>query len=526
MESKLAEKSIKGKSMVEGKPSKVSARFFKESEVVSGEPKDDCSEDFSGDVEEKTIVNNDNEMFKPMSDDEKLNEFKETISKKGFNAAVKYMMERVKAEEQIIEVSYTLKCFSDEGALALFQAVKAVTGNCDLTATEGMSGDTVPELIDVKLPDGNSVKIPWGRVALPSFDNESYLEMDYSECDSELNVTGTIKMKFEPQVKAIIDEATRILINSSIYKGQAISIEFNEDGDAKEPEFLDLSNIDENKILLSAVAKEGLMPIMARIKHTERCVEEGLDLKYGAIMEGSYGTGKTLLAFMIGKIAVRHGWTFVYLKDCTHLSKTLIIAENYAKTIKGCIVFAEDIDQTVRGDRNAHMQRILNTIDGGDTKQKSIISIFTTNHIELIEPTFMRGKRIGGLISLGPLDGDTALEFIQKFVVNEKGDCLMGNKYDEMSEAAKSLVGIVPAFASEIIDKAKAFMISRGGNTISANDIKGAANSYKRQMEYATLKKRDMEDGQLIKAINYILYCGIKGQKPGPFDVETKPESI
>jgi len=94
---------------------------------------------------------------------------------------------------------------------------------------------------------------------------------------------------------------------------------------------------------------------------------------------------------------------------------------------------------------------------------------------------------------------------------------------EDIKEAAKYLVGIVPAFASEIIDKAKAFMISRGGNKISPSDIRGAANSYKRQMELANLKKHDVKDGQLIKALNYLLYCGIRGKKPNQFDINGEP---
>lgn len=467
----------------------------------------------------KTIK--EHKLFKPMSESEKLDKFMAMVEENGFNKAVKSMMEHVKAEEQIIEVKYVLKCFSDEGALALFQAVKNVTGICDLTKTQEASGEKVPELIDIELPDGTNVKIPWGCVALPNFDDESYLEMDYNSYNIELTVTGRIKMKFEDEVKSIIDEANRILETESIYKGHAISLEFYDDI-AREPKFIDLSNIDENKILISSVAREGLTPILARIQHTEKCIDEGLDLKYSAIMEGQYGTGKTLLAFMIGKIAIRHGWTFIYLKDCRYIAKTLKIAENYAKTDRGCIVFAEDIDQTIRGERDSHMQEILNIIDGGDTKQKPIISIFTTNHIELIEPTFIRGKRIGGLISLGQLDEETSIEFIEKFVINENGYSLMENEED-IKEAAKYLVGIVPAFASEIIDKAKAFMISRGGNKISPSDIRGAANSYKRQMELANLKKHDVKDGQLIKALNYLLYCGIRGKKPNQFDINGEP---
>lgn len=463
----------------------------------------------------KPQVSNDYDPVKIMSDDEKLAKLLCNIDDDGFNKAIRGMYNHVIKEEQIIEVNYSLNCFADEGAYALFQAVKKVTGNYDLTATQQESGDGLPELIDIKLPNNKSIKIPWGRVALPSFDEESYLDMDYNSSTVTLIVTGTIKLKFEPEVKSIIEEAEKILRENSIYKGQAISIDFiNEE--PNEPSFLDLTTVDKDKILLSSRAEEGLKPVMARIQHTERCLKEGLDLKYGALMEGTYGTGKTLMGFMIGKIATENGWTFIYLKDCHHLAKTLRIADNYSKTTKGCIVFTEDIDQTLRGDRDFHMQEILNTIDGGDTKQKPIISIFTTNHIELIEPTFMRGKRIGGLISLGPLDDETSVQFIEKFVTNEKNECLMADK-DEIKKAGKSLVGIVPAFASEIIDKAKAFMISRGGDKIKVVDIEDAANSYKHQMKHAKLKKYSDTENDLAKAMNYIITAAANSKKVGYF---------
>lgn len=457
------------------------------------------------------------------SDEDKMREFVTLVKVDGFNKAVKSMNEKVKVEEQVIEVEYKLKCFADEGAVALFQAVKNITGRVDLNPSPDMSGDNPPEIIDVNLPNGESIKIPWGVVSLPSFDEDSYLEIEHNCYENILTVTGTIKMKFEPEVKNIINEAQRLLDNHSIYKGQAITLEFNSDC-PKEPIFLSLNNIDEKKILISDEAKEGLLPILARIKYTEKCIKEGLDLKYGAIMEGTYGTGKTLTAFLIGKIATENGWTFIYLKDCKYLAKTLEIAENYAKTQKGCVVFAEDIDQTIRGSRDSHMQRILNTLDGGDTKQKPIISIFTTNHIELIEPTFLRGKRIGGLISLGALTEKTAKQFIEMFVTNENGDCLMTSN-EEIENAAKALVGIVPAFASEIVDKSKAFMISRGGDVISAVDIELAANSYRRQMEHAKMKEVSEEQG-VIAAINYLLTAGFRGKTDALFDPSGKIKSI
>lgn len=34
------------------------------------------------------------------------------------------------------------------------------------------------------------------------------------------------------------------------------------------------------------------------------CLEKGIPLKFGALLEGGYGTGKTLLAFKLAKKAV------------------------------------------------------------------------------------------------------------------------------------------------------------------------------------------------------------------------------
>lgn len=69
-------------------------------------------------------------------------------------------------------------------------------------------------------------------------------------------------------------------------------------------------------------------------------------------------------------------------------------------------------------------------------------------------------------------------------------------------------------------------MISRNGIKIKPIDIKNAANSYKHQMEYAKLKVRDVEDGQLTKALNYLMNCAVKGAKPGPFDVDEPTKSL
>jgi len=432
-----------------------------------------------------------------------LEELNVLIEEHGFDKGLRILNDKVNSQEQIIRINYKLKAFQNEGTYAVYQAVTKVIGFFDMATVRGASGDNAPEMITVTKPDGSSIDIPYGRINLPTFDENSYIELDYN-WDGKLTITANIRKKYEKQVRAIFTEAQYFLDNESIYKGQAISLTFEDEDEPNEPEYVNLSNIDESKILISKEVADSLIPIRSRIENTDVCVANGLDLKFGALMEGPYGTGKTLIAFMIAKIAMRNGWTFIYLKDCNYIARTLKIAENYTRGegSKGVIVFAEDIDQAVRGERDGKIQDIVNTLDGGDTKGFPIMSIFTTNHIELIESTFMRGKRIGTLISLGGLDETTALNFIKQLVVDGEGNSLLED--DDYSEAATALVGIVPAFASEVIDKAKAYMIHRGSNKISNSDIVLAAESYKRQMEFAQCVEKENPPTNLIDAMKIL----------------------
>lgn len=440
-----------------------------------------------------------------------LEELNVLIEEHGFDKGLRILNDKVNSQEQIIKINYKLKCFQNEGTYAVYQAVTKVIGFFDMATVRGASGDQAPEMVNIKKPDGTTIDVPFGRINLPTFDEQSYIELEY-DWDGKLTITANIRKKYEEQVRAIFTEAQNYLDNESIYKGQAIVLEFDDD-EAEEPEYLNLDNIDESKILLSRIASDSLVPIVSRLEHTDACIANGLDLKFGALMEGPYGTGKTLIAFMLGKIATRNGWTFIYLKDCNYTGKALKIAENYTRgNSKGVVLFAEDIDQALRGERDGKMQDILNTLDGGDTKGLPIISIFTTNHIELIESTFMRGKRIGTLISLTGLDEETALKFINNLVVDKEGNSLLEDS--DYTEASKALVGIVPAFASEVIDKAKAYMVHRGSNKISNEDIILAAESYKRQMEFAKCQEKENPPSNLIEAMKIFgeHMFGLKGK--------------
>ena len=186
--------------------------------------------------------------------------------------------------------------------------------------------------------------------------------------------------------------------------------------------------------------------------------------------------------------AIKNGWVFIYLKDPTLLAQTLRLSKNIDRNGKGVFVFVEDIDQVTAKKRDAALQDILNTLDGGDTKDMNVITLFTTNHIESIEPTFLRGKRIGSVISLGYLDSKTAERFLRE---SFKGKYTLE---DDLSEICKYVENknIAPAFMAEIIESIKSNMIFDESVEVKISYIKASVDSYIRQVEL-TQKKSDME---------------------------------
>lgn len=150
------------------------------------------------------------------------------------------------------------------------------------------------------------------------------------------------------------------------------------------------------------------------------------------------------------------------------------------------------------------MQDILNTLDGGDTKGMNVISLFTTNHIELIEPTFLRGKRIGSIISLGSLDRKTADEFIRRSFEKE---CYA--IHDDLTEVCEMVekAHIVPAFMAEIIESVKSNMILDNECEVKADYLKYAIKAYEHQVQLAQTKNMSKTVEQTFVEAAQQLFC-------------------
>lgn len=396
-----------------------------------------------------------------------------------------YVENEIKQSKVMATFNYNFPCFKNDGVFQLNRAIQEVFGL--VAAMKGESSPSNDEeeavnTIEVILANGERVKVPYGDIALEELGKDSKISISYNTDQHRLYVKGKCQQKYSTLIDDIIDRTKWLLANESIYRGQALEIT-----DPSEPSIMDLSNIHSEMMILSKQTKYELQPLESRILHPEVCIEKGIPLKFGAILEGNYGTGKTLLAFKLATKAILNNWMFVYLKDPTLLAETIRLCKVIDNTGYGVIIFTEDVDQVTRGDRDAAMQDILNTLDGGDTKGMNVITLFTTNHIELIEPTFLRGKRIGSVISLGTLDAETAEVFVKEAF--KDGYTLKGDftKVYQLIEEKN----IVPAFMAEIVESVKGHMIFMDNSTeVLPEYIESSVNSYLRQV--ALSHKKDM----------------------------------
>lgn len=384
-----------------------------------------------------------------------------------YDNAITWIQRKKESEEKVVAIYDTIQCYPLDGSVAVMNAIKDIYGFTSLTNTPGFFGSNPPLLVQVPLADGTFETALIGRIAIPKWEG-GYIDLGVGR-EANITINGQIKKKFESEVKEVIAAARERLQSSSIYKGKAVRVDlafmhgerdFHPINDS--PAFFDVANVDESMLILNEVTDLELRAnVFLLIERTAECVANNVPLKHGCLLMGRYGTGKTLTAKVLGNKCVRHGWTFIYLKNAAHLAEALRLAKLYSPAV----VFAEDIDQVLNDGRTEKANNILNTIDGVDTKDTPIITILTTNNPDNIEPAFLRAGRMDTIIEFEAPDAKTAVRFVEKLAVDDDCQSLLAPGTD-LTEVGREMDGFVPAFINEAIQQAKKFAMHREGKDI------------------------------------------------------------
>lgn len=356
-----------------------------------------------------------------------------------------------------------------DGAAALERVLTARYGWAP--AVRGDWGSP-PVLISVQSGLGEMMQVPWGRFSLPNVSGT--IETGVNQAP-----TGRITFRLvarclrgdEAELRRLFALVVEEVRENSIYRGKAVQIRFKDgDGDnlqMPEVSFLDTA-VDESQLIFSRSLQDSIETnLFTPIDRLDDCEANGIQFKRGVLLAGTYGTGKTLAARVAAKKAVAAGLTYLYIKHAAELPLALEFARLYQSP--GAVVFVEDIDRELDGERDDDMDQILNTIDGIDGKRHRIMVVTTTNDLGAINPAMLRPGRLDAVINVTPPDA----EAVQRLLRSYGGNSIPLS--ENLSEAGRILDGQVPAVIAEVVKRAKLAQLRRLPAGSKVDILTGAA---------------------------------------------------
>jgi transitional endoplasmic reticulum ATPase len=407
---------------------------------------------------------------------------------------IRWLQRKQKEEMTTVGISEVIEAFPLDGAVNFFRVLKEKYGWADLIPTPGFFGDNPPTMIAVDIGAGETMQVPWGRCQIPKV--EGYLECNFQMIENRpvFCLQGEVVRRDEGVVHEIAELVRKKCKTDSIYRGKAIKMNFRDtDGNRIRkfnpsfcPKFMETAGIKTDGLILSeATMQQVTTSLFNPVEYSERCRKQGIPLKRGVLLEGPFGTGKTLTAHVLAKKCVENQWTFLYLQDVRDLD----LALNFAKLYEPAVVFAEDVDRIVGGDeRDDDMNSVLNLVDGVDSKHHEIMVVLTTNLVETIHSAFIRPGRIDAVVTIDPPDMSATVRLVRYYA----GDKLVAEDAD-LQKAVKPLVGHNAAVIREAVERSKLSAVSNSdeGLKIHANDVGIAAKSMAKHLELLNKPKGD-----------------------------------
>jgi len=402
--------------------------------------------------------------------------------------AIEALQRRLKDEEQPYEVHEIIDAFPHDGAVAFVRAMKNLYGFASFESERTFWGPQPPQLISVKtgVRDEDVIQCPMGQLMLPGVD-QPIKTMIYTPRDGSppfFLIMGTIKKKYRHVVLELATETRRLVREQSIYRGKPIRLGVDEVGNlnmGSPPTFMDVTEMTEESLLFDPDIRAQIHTnILVPIKDTVTCRKHQIPLKRTALLEGPFGTGKSLTARMIARVAELHGWTFILLDRVQGLRVALEFANRYAPAV----VFAEDIDRIAEV-RDDATNDLINIIDGVVSKRSEVMTVLTTNHVEKLDPVILRPGRLDAIISIRAPGPDTVQRLIRHYATD-----LLPLKAN-LKKSGEELSGQIPASIRECVERAKLGMIGRHAHELSDDDIVVAAKTMKNHL--ALLNKGKLE---------------------------------
>jgi transitional endoplasmic reticulum ATPase len=387
-------------------------------------------------------------------------------------SAVEYLTSYEEQQEKKFEFSRVFNYRPWDGANAFQRAMRRVFGTTGTgVSIQTMFGEIKPEFKTINVSTTETIQVPWRRVGFSPLEAEFTLfGANTEDFGIVFKLSVEAPRKYRSHIEAFFQVVENELKTNSIYKGKAFT-------GGGEPQFLDLNNIPP-VIYTDEVMVQLETNMWSLLRYSDTMRKSGIELKRAVLMEGPYGTGKTLAGLLTAREAVENGWTFILARTGKDdLMEVLQTAQLYAPAV----VWYEDIDVVAQGSSDQQISVLLDRLDGITNKGAEVLAGFTTNHVQKIQKGVLRPGRLSAVISIEGLDSDGFQKLVKALVPD--GQLAPDIDFDRVG---KAFDGMLPAFAKEAIARAMRYSITRNQGklgVIETDDLVHAANGLRPQLE-------------------------------------------
>ena len=225
-------------------------------------------------------------------------------------------------------------------------------------------------------------------------------------------------------------------------------------------------------------AKESLQEIIDFLHNPNKYTEIGAKLPKGALLVGSPGTGKTLLAKAVaGEANVPFfsisGSDFVEMFVGVGASRVRDLFQQAAK-VAPCIIFIDEIDAVGRSrdsrygsnsEQEQTLNQLLGEIDGFDSS-KGVVCLAATNRPEILDKALLRAGRFDRqiIVDRPNLQGrlDTLKVHTRKIKLAEDVD---------LQKIAAATAGAVGADLANLVNEAALRAVRKGRKAVNQEDL-------------------------------------------------------
>lgn len=422
--------------------------------------------------------------------------------------AVEWLLKKQAAEEELYVPNIVIDRFPFDALVAFEAAIRQVAGFAKYEPTFSFFGKNPPQIISIPVSPTETIECPVGKMTVPGIEGYLLVEPSVDRGKPCLVITGEIKKKCIAKLKEIARITKELVQKQSIYQGKAIILgvrkelrgkkETAKDAAGRPPAFMVISQLTEKDLILDSLTQQMVDSLLwTPIEKLKVIKKYKVPTKRGVLLEGPYGTGKSLAANITMTKAVNNGWTFICLED----SDLLTMAIDMASWYQPAVIFCEDIDQIMSGaDRTNQMDTILNMVDGIE-KEKQILIVLTTNHVERLNAAFLRPGRLDAIIRFQPPDPETAERLLRKYATQDDGTCLIPDNED-ITQAGQLLAGAPASMVQEVVERSKLSAICRVGHAkaLSSLDLSVSAKALQNHLELMRGEKPNPGDPKLFEA--------------------------